>query len=119
MPFNDDKQFISRLEVTLFVDRPASLYVFLSDAVDAPDWLKADFVDTGEKIGLDEGPSRWYPADTGQRKLSAGTGMSVDTIFSIWKRDILDRLQVVLGGVDRPTRLRGYNMYGIAAVPLD
>jgi len=119
MPFNDDKQFTSRLEVTLHVARPASLYVFLSDAIDVPVWLKADFVDTGENIGLDEGPSRWFPAETGRRKLGAGTGQSVDTIFSIWKRDILDPSQVVVGGVDRPARLPGYNMYGIAAVPLD
>jgi ferric-dicitrate binding protein FerR (iron transport regulator) len=117
MPFNDDKS-VSDLEVTLLVARPVVLYIFLSDSVPIPKWLTADFVETGQQIGLDEAPSRYHPAASGRRKLDAGPGVSVDTTFSIWKREIRVPSSVVLGAVDRPTQLTGYNMYGIAAVPL-
>lgn len=119
MPFNDDKQFSTRLKVTLFIARPATLFVFLSDAVEVPEWLKTEFIKTGEKIGLDEGPSRFHPARTGRRQLGVGTGKSVDTVFSIWKREVPRPAEVVLGGVSRPTPVTGFNMYGIAVVPLD
>ncbi|QDS99200.1 FecR domain-containing protein [Adhaeretor mobilis] len=117
MPFNDDKQYRSSLEVTLFVAHPATLYVFFSDDVDVPDWLKSGFVDSGENIGLDEGPSRFKK----RRSVNDGTGQSIDTIFSIWKREISAPSQVTLGGIALPNRKSksGYNMYGIAAVPLD
>lgn len=120
MPFNDDKHLSSRLELTLFVARPITLYVFLSDAVDTPDWLvQGDFVDTGKNIGLDEGPSRWHPASTGRRELAVGAGQSIDTIFSIWKRVITTPSEVVVSGVDRPDDVAGFNLYGIAAAPLE
>lgn len=93
--------------------------MFLSDSVGVPDWLETNFVDTGENIGLDEGPSLWHPPHTGRRALGTETGQSIDTVFSIWKRNILSPSQVVLGGVDRPSPATGYNMYGIAAVPLE
>ncbi|QDU91440.1 FecR protein [Pirellulimonas nuda] len=119
MPFNDDKQLRNRLEVTLYVAKPITLFVFLSDAVTIPQWLhEGGFVDTGDDIGLDEGPSRWHPTSTGRRHLATGEGKSVDTVFSIWKREVKVPSEVVLGGVERPTDIDGFNMYGIAATPL-
>lgn len=119
MPFNDDKQFSTQLKMTLSIARLASLFVLLSDAVETPAWLKASFVDTGKDVGLDEGPSRFHPVATGRRELAIGPGRSVDTVFSVWKQDVPQPTKIVLGGVARPTPVTGFNMYGIAAVPLD
>jgi hypothetical protein len=111
MPFNDDK-FATDLQVTVTLLRPATLYVFLSDTVKPPAWLKKDFVDAGKKIGLDEGPNRFKP----NLELDVGAGRSIDTVFSIWKREIHAPTTITLGAVERPNSTDGFNMYGIAAV---
>lgn len=113
MPYNDDK-YIDQLEVAVTLARPAVLYVFVSDDVPRPEWLSRDFVDTGYDIGLDEAMSRSKPT----RKNSKGSGKSIDTVFSVWRREVADAMTVSLGSVERPPRGDGYNMYGIAAAPL-
>jgi hypothetical protein len=118
MPFNDDK-FVKPLEVSVELLRPATLYVFFSDTLEVPDWLRDNFVDTGLDIGLDEAKNRFIPS----RKTATGPGASVDTVFSIWKRDVREASTVTLGSIRRPPdqkeRKIGFNMYGIAAAPLD
>lgn len=118
MPFNDDK-FVQPLEISVELLRPATLYVFFSDTLEVPDWLRNDFVDTGLDIGLDESSNRFAR----RRKTATGPGESVDTVFSIWKRDVREASTVTLGPIRRPPdqeQLKmGFNMYGIAAAPLD
>lgn len=118
MPFNDDK-FVKPLEISVELLRPATLYVFFSDTLDVPDWLRRDFVDTGLDIGLDESKNRFVP----RRKTATGPGESIDTVFSVWKRDVPEASTVTLGAIRRPPDQKelkvGFNMYGIAAAPLD
>ena len=114
MPFNDDK-FATSFEMSVQLAQPAMLYVFLSDTVPVPDWLRRDFIDTGYDIGLDEGRNRFIPT----RRTKTGPGQSIDTTFSIWSRRVDKPGAVSLGGIQRPEDVPGFNMYGIAAAPLD
>lgn len=113
MPFNDDK-FATAFELSIDLAQPAMLYVFLSDAVPVPDWLRRDFTDTGFDIGLDEDRNRFIPT----RRTKRGPGQSIDTTFSIWERRVNTPGIVTLGGIQRPADVPGFNMYGIAAAPL-
>ena len=115
MPFNEDK-WAPTLEVTLQIGQPAVLFVFLTNKAHVPDWLKADFVDTGLKIGLDEHSEFSNPA----YEVASGPGEKVDTIFSIWKREVPAPTSITLGSVRQiPRSGWGYCMYGIAAIPLE
>ena len=80
--FNDDKVREIKIEVDLAA--PASLYLILDNRVAIPDWVKADFVDTGWDIGLDEAYDHKELINT-----AVGTGESVDQVFSVWRRDCL------------------------------
>ena len=113
MPFNDDK-FVDNLEVSVTINRPANLYVFYSDSMDPPDWLKERFVDTGVDIGLDEEKSVYHR----NYKLGVGAGKSVDTVFSVWKQEVRKPGVVRLGAVKVHRSGFGYNMYGVATTPL-
>lgn len=113
MPFNDDK-FYEDLEVSVTISEPANFYVFYSDQMEPPEWLKEDFVDTGIKIGLDEAKTRYH----GNYRLAVGAGQSVDTVFNVWKREVLKPGVVRLGAVKHFRFSAGYNMYGIATTPL-
>jgi hypothetical protein len=113
MTFNDDK-FFEGFQMAVEVSRPASLYVLMSDRVPVPEWLRGGFIDTGLKIGLDEAPNRFKPrVDSG-----VGPGQSVDTTFSVWRRDVLEPGTVVLGGVMPSPDREGFNMYGVAVAAL-
>jgi hypothetical protein len=114
MPFNDDK-FADSIELSVDVSRPAVLYVFMSDTIPVPDWLGRDFVDTGFDIGLDSGRNRYLP----RARTEKGTGRSIDTVFSVWSREISEPATVRLGSVQPPSDRVGFNMYGIAAAPLE
>jgi hypothetical protein len=118
--FNDDK-LSGDLEITVRLISPATIYILLDDRVHAPDWLLRDFELVNERIGLDRGIGRLQelgpdgsPIWT-QRPTGIGPGASIDETFSIWKREIPQAGDVVLGP------LRGHNwdtnMYGIVAVP--
>ena len=118
MPFNDDK-FVQPLEVSVELLRPATLYIFFTDTLEVPEWLRENFVDTGLDIGLDEAANRFVPS----RQTATGPGTSVDTVFSIWKRDVAEASIVTLGSIcpppDQKELKMGFNMYGIAAAPLE
>jgi hypothetical protein len=113
MPFNDDK-FATVFELSVQLARPAMLYVFLSDTVPVPDWLRRDFIDTGFDIGLDEGRNRFIPS----RQTMTGPGQSIDTICSIWSRRVDTPGVIPLGSIQRPAEPPGFNMYGIAVAEL-
>jgi ferric-dicitrate binding protein FerR (iron transport regulator) len=114
MTFNDDK-FVDGFAMTVDVVRPAALYVFLSDQVPVPEWLRVSFRETGLKIGLDSARSRYKPRLT----TGVGPGVSIDTTFSVWRRDVPEPGTVVLGGVAPAADREGFNMYGVAAAPLE
>ena len=113
MPYNDDK-FAVDLEVDVDLARPAAIFIFLSDSMPVPDWLRRDFLYTGEKIGLDEGRNRYVRTRTS----GVGPGKSIDTVFSVWRRDVREASTITLGAPAQPEGVAGFNMYGIAAVPL-
>lgn len=107
--FNSDKRE-QDLEVTVELAKPAALYVFHEPRLgEVPDWLKKDFVDTGLKIGLDEGPP-----DMPQLALEKGAGKSVDRIFTVWRREVRQPGPVTLGRNTASSK----SMYGVAAKAL-
>ncbi len=86
------------------------LYVFHEPRLgEVPDWLKKDFVDTGLKIGLDEGPP-----DMPQLALEKGAGNSVDRVFTVWLREVRQPGPVTLGRNTASSK----SMYGVAAKAL-
>jgi ferric-dicitrate binding protein FerR (iron transport regulator) len=133
----NDYRYMDYFEMKVELARPANLYVFFDDRVDPPDWLKANFEDTGVDIGLDEGPWLLHPDELTQtdlqefRKLdvhttSLGGGNSIDNVFSVWRRRCVNGGTVSLGhagawGNDRIgfSGKGGRAMYGIAATPLE
>jgi hypothetical protein len=131
----NDYRYIEIFELKVELAQPANLYVFFDDRVDLPDWLTANFEDTGVDIGLDEGPWLLQADEVVQdeefRKVdvnttSIGGGNSIDNVFSVWRRRCVDGGTISLGnaGVWGDDRIGiggkgGRAMYGIAATPLD
>jgi hypothetical protein len=111
MPFNDDK-LVDRLEVKVEFVGPARLYVFVDDRVFPPNWIKErDFINTGRKIGMDEGD---FPNVL--KKTSTGAGESIDNTCTIWMMEVRDGEPVTLGSLGMSEEFT--SMYGIAATPL-
>jgi hypothetical protein len=108
MPFNDDKR-MTDLQITVETGCPATLFVFFDDRAAVPSWLVDAFVDTGFDIGQDEGPI----IPNGHKSTKRGSGVSIDAIFSVWKRDLEKGQSVRLGAMNGSA----VSMYGIAAVP--
>ena len=107
MPFNVDKN-ARDIAISVTLARPAILYVFFDHRARRPDWLTRQFTDTGWNIGLDEGKSPEKNLTT-----RTGPGRSIDTVFSVWKRELDGPGTVTLGSmIDRN---HGKAMYGIAA----
>ena len=135
----NDYRYMENFQMKIELARPANLYVFLDDRVEAPEWLKANFEDTGVDIGLDEGPwmlraeeldLKHFDLDKLRKSdvntTAIGGGNSIDNIFSVWRRRCVDGGTVSLGnagewGHDRLgiSGKGGRAMYGIAATPLD
>ena len=118
--FNDDK--LSReLQISLKVSCAADIYLLLDDRTAAPEWMKAEFERTDDRIGLDEGTGRYRDlAPDGstrwiQRPTGVGPGVSIDQTFSIWKRSVDGPGEVLLGPLSGPDW--DVNMYGIIAAP--
>ena len=112
MPFNNNK-WAENFEMTITLARPAIVFVLFDDRGPAPAWLQESFVDTGFDIGLDEGP---LPQRL-DHQIDKGPGVSVDYVFSVWKRDVAQPEPVVLG--PRGGLSLGRSMYGIVVTPLD
>ncbi|PQO38385.1 hypothetical protein [Blastopirellula marina] len=123
MTLNNDiyHEMANRLQIDLKLQKPATVYVLYTECMYVPEWLSKDFVNTGVKIGLDEGPSHSY------RPLGVGPNESVDSNFCVWSRRVESPGIVTLGGVDRRTYdfpqpayggHNGGNMYGIVVTPL-
>ncbi len=117
--FIDDRH-ASTIRITLTIMEPVDLFVFLDDRAAPPEWLLRDFEDTGEKIGLDEKPTEFYP---GGDRLGVGPGDSVDQIYHVWRRQLQEPGMVALGAISGSSGRGGgrRSMYGIAArrLPVD
>lgn len=114
MPFNDDK-LQDTLAVTVVLAKPAIVYLLFDNNMSRPDWLTSHFVDTNFDIGLDQDASKYRPL----KHVGVGPAESIDDTFSIWRREVPEAGPVMLGGVSAPEdKERGYNMYGIVAVPM-
>jgi len=115
--FNNDK-VRKDIEISVTVAQPCRLFILFDDRIPAPDWLEEGFHNTGDKIGVDEGP---YMVGNGKWKTEhqpgVGPGVSVDNIDSIWECDILQPGTIRLGGTETP--VSAINMYGIVAMPLE
>lgn len=116
--FNDYKR-LQDTKIYVMLSRPARLFVFLDRRVAPPAWLRQDFCETADKIGLDEGPFLFMTHGPKRAKsnLGVGPGQSIDRFFFIWERIVKKPGVVTLGGNAGLSRETG--MYGIAAVDLD
>ncbi|WP_197526739.1 FecR domain-containing protein [Botrimarina colliarenosi] len=107
----NDYRYRGELTIQIEFAQDAELYVFFDNRVAIPDWLLADYEDTGVDIGLDE--DAWF--GNPEFSVASGPGESIDNVFSVWKRPFRRGQVVTLGsmGVGREARA----MYGIAATP--
>ncbi|MFI4874666.1 MAG: hypothetical protein ACIALR_04985 [Blastopirellula sp. JB062] len=128
MTMNDDRFHAEALRIELKLRKPAVIYVLYTECMQVPNWLSRDFVDTGYRVGLDEGP---FLVNGGfmhnQCSTAVGPNQSVDSNFRVWARQIDQPGTVTLGGVinrviDLPQpehgNHNGGNMYGIVVSPL-
>ena len=113
--FNNDK-CREDIEVIVTLDSPCRLYVLFDDRIPAPKWLRENFRDTGDKIGIDGGP--WMYNGVMSKGVSAdvGPGKSIDDTMSVWVREVKEPGPVRLGATETPHD--DLNMYGLVAVPL-
>lgn len=109
----NDYRYMPELEMDVTLQKPANLYIFFDDRVPTPQWLTAQFEDTGVDIGLDEGRHELTP----DHAAAVGGGNSIDNIFSVWRRECRVTESVRLGPVGPTSEARA--MYGIAATPLE
>jgi hypothetical protein len=118
-PFCDDKAR-NDVKVSVTISRPAKLYVFVDSRLKPPAWLKREFRNTGDKIGLDIGNWRAPTPDLdSDRNRGKGPGNKVDHAFSVWERTITKPGKVSLGpNPENRTKYGNAGMYGIAAVPV-
>lgn len=127
MTMNDDRFHEAALRIKLKLRKPATVYVLYTECMYVPEWLSRDFVDTGYKLGMDEGPylqnGKLIYAD---RDLAVGPNQSIDSNFRVWARKVESPGVITLGGVDiRVHDLpqpeygghNGSNMYGIVVAP--
>jgi hypothetical protein len=120
--FNDDK-LRKDFGITLVLARPAKVYVLLDDRIEPPEWLKEDFRDTGDKLGLDAGAKTMEDKKNSnfQGRPGVGSGVSIDANFSIWERVVNKPGSVALGTNGKPKNPKQFYltaMYGVAAVEL-
>ncbi|MCC9607935.1 hypothetical protein LOC68_02595 [Blastopirellula sp. JC732] len=127
MTLNDDRFHEAALRINLKLRKPATVYVLYTECMFVPEWLSRDFVDTGYKIGMDEGPYLQNGKLVNNAyDLAVGANNSIDSNFRVWARKIDSPGVITLGGVDiRVHDLpqpeygahNGSNMYGIVVAP--
>lgn len=114
--FNNDK-FDENIRLTLKITEACNLYILFDNRLPVTDWLTKNFEDTGDDIGLDNGPFFSNGETHNKGPSGVGPGESIDDVFSIWVRKIEEPGVVTLGATEAP--ISKPNMYGIVAVPLD
>jgi hypothetical protein len=114
MPFNADK-VSPTLAIAIELSRLADVYVLLDRRAEVPDWLARDFVHTELVVGQDEGGARPL-ASGGVSAVAKGPGVSIDTVFEVWKHSEPQIGQVDLGPLSEGLA-QGRSMYGVVVVP--
>lgn len=99
------------LTVSIQIDRPSEVFVFVDARNPLPGWLDPEFTDTGETIALDFIPSQ-TPGRVAKRLQ-----------YAIWKRAVLTPGTIQLGApyANPPEDRKSFKpnrMYGIAARPI-
>lgn len=107
----NDYRYLPELALKVEFAADANLFVMFDDRVSPPDWLTAQFVDTGLDVGLDEDAWGGNPMFT----LEEGPGKSIDNVFSVWRRECARGEVLTLGSVGEGGEARA--MYGLAATP--
>lgn len=113
--FNNDK-CRKDIEIIITLSEPCNLYILFDDRISAPAWLRENFRDTGDKIGVDGGPWMYNGVLSKGVTAGSGAGESVDDVLSVWVREVKSPGPVRLGATETPHD--DLNMYGIVAVPL-
>ncbi len=98
------------LQLTVSTAFPSVVYLFVDSRVPPPEWLKRDFINTGERIGLENAPL----AESGI-PIKTGPGSGNLAPFAIWKREITQPGEYLLGAPPTAPEDRPQWMYGIAA----
>jgi hypothetical protein len=99
------------LKLSLTIQRPSEVFVFVDTRNPVPEWLSAEFTNTGEHITLD-----FIPSQTPGR-------VAKQLRFGVWKREVLTPGEIVLGAPypnppeDRKS-FKPNRMYGVAARPI-
>jgi ferric-dicitrate binding protein FerR (iron transport regulator) len=99
------------LKLSLTIERPSEVFVFVDTRNPVPAWLRADFKDTGETMWLD-----LIPSQTPGR-------VAKQLEYAIWKRVVETPGKITLGAPypDPPEDRKSFKpnrMYGVASKPL-
>ena len=113
--FNNDK-CTEDIEIVVSIARPCNLYILFDERIGPPGWLRERFRNTGDHIGVDNGPWVYNGVPSQNDFPSVGPGLSIDSSMTIWVREITQPGPVTLGATETPHD--DLNMYGIVAVPL-
>lgn len=113
--FNNDKADNS-IRLKLNIAAPCKLYILFDNRLPVTDWLKDGFEDTGDDIGLDNGPYFTSGLWHNNGPVGSGPGQSIDDTFSVWVKAVDAPGVVTLGATEAP--FSKANMYGIVAVPI-
>ena len=107
----NDYRYSGELVIHVEIARDATLFVLFDNRTPAPDWLKEQFVNTAQQVGLDE--DAWFGNPT--FSVDVGPGVSIDNVFTVWSRPCSAGDVMTLGSMGVGGEARA--MYGIVAVP--
>jgi hypothetical protein len=107
---NDFRYHIEQV-IHVEIARDSTLYVLFDNRTPAPGWLKEQFVNTTQQVGLDE--DAWLGNPT--FSVDVGPGVSIDNVFTVWSRPCSAGDVMTLGSMGAGGEARA--MYGIVAVP--
>ena len=99
----------NRFQLTVTLAASAVVYVFHDDRIPPPAWLHERFTDTGVKLEL--GPAR---VRTAARKVRTTPDGQKYLPYSVWKQEVLQPGDVVLGPATEADKPKGNFMYGLA-----
>ncbi len=117
--FNNRKRQYD-VEIYLSLAQAAGVFVFWDDRLPHPAWLTDNYVQTGDVIGLDEGPHIFENGSFLDRdEPGIGAGVSVDRELSIWMCLVNRPSKIQMGSNEELNWGEPMVMYGVAAVPLN
>jgi hypothetical protein len=99
------------LKLSLTIQQPSEVFVFVDIRNPVPEWLSAEFTSTGEQLTLD-----FIPSQTPGR-------VAKQLQYAVWKRVVETPGEIVLGAPypnppeDRKS-FKPNRMYGVAARPI-